>query len=58
VIKRTYGLPCACLIALKIERKLPIRLDKVNTHWKRLQFEEGDDADVLCLEELNAIQVT
>jgi hypothetical protein len=43
---------------LKIERKLPIRLDEVNTHWKMLQFEEGDDVDILCLEELNAIQVT
>jgi hypothetical protein len=57
VIKRTYGLPCACLIALKIERKLPIRLDEVNTHWKRLQIEEDDDADVFCLKEFNAIQV-
>jgi alpha-glucosidase len=57
VIKRTYGLPCACLIALKIERKLPIRLDEVNIHWKRLQYEEGGESDVSCLEELNAIQV-
>ncbi|KAK2398613.1 protein FAR1-RELATED SEQUENCE [Trifolium repens] len=56
VIKRTYGLPCACLIALKIERKLPIRLDEVNIHWKRLQYEEGGESDVSCLEELNAIQ--
>jgi alpha-glucosidase len=57
VIKRTYGLPCACLIALKIERKLPIRLDEVNTHWKRLQYEEGGAVEVSCLDELNAIQV-
>jgi hypothetical protein len=58
VIKRTYKLSCACLIALKIERKLPIRLDEVNTHWKRLQYEKGGVVDVSCLEELNAIQVT
>ena len=60
VIRRTYGLPCACLIALKIERKLAIRLDEVNTHWKRLHFEEGvggDDVEVSILEELNVIQV-
>jgi hypothetical protein len=29
----------------------------VNTHWKRLQIEEDDDADVFCLKEFNAIQV-
>jgi histone-lysine N-methyltransferase SETD2 len=57
VIKRTYGLPCACLIDLKIERKLPIRLDEVNTHWKRLQIDEDDDVDVSCLNEFNVIQV-
>jgi alpha-glucosidase len=59
VIKLTYGLPCACLLALKIEKKLPIRLDEVNTHWKRLHYEEeeGKVAEVSILEELNAIQV-
>ncbi|GAU10431.1 hypothetical protein TSUD_419180, partial [Trifolium subterraneum] len=43
VIKRTYGLPCACLLALKIDKKLPIRLDEINTHCKRLQIGEDDD---------------
>jgi alpha-glucosidase len=59
VIKLTYGLPCACLLALKIEKKLPIRLDEVNTHWKRLHYEEeeGKVVEVSILEELNAIQV-
>ena len=58
VIKKTYGLPCACLIALKIEKKLPIRLDEVNTHWKRLQIDETVDGEVDCLQEFNVIQVT
>jgi hypothetical protein len=58
VIKKTYGLPCACLIALKIEKKLPIRLDEVNTHWKRLQIDDVVDGEVDCLQEFNVIQVT
>jgi hypothetical protein len=62
VIRRTYGLPCACLIALKIERKLPIRMDELNTHWKRLRIDDYDvgkdgNVDVKCLTELEAIQV-
>ncbi|WJX36277.1 hypothetical protein P8452_24174 [Trifolium repens] len=32
------------------------KLDEVNIHWKRLQYEEGGESDVSCLEELNAIQ--
>jgi len=28
----TYGLPCACAIALKIKNKTPICLDEFHTH--------------------------
>ncbi|GAU27086.1 hypothetical protein TSUD_103950 [Trifolium subterraneum] len=48
VIKKTYGLPCACLIALKIEKKLPIRLDEID---------DVVDGEVDCLQEFNVIQV-
>ncbi|XP_045796161.1 uncharacterized protein LOC123890567 [Trifolium pratense] len=56
VMKITYGLPCACLIALKIDKKLPIRLDEINTHWKRLQIDEADDGQVDCSKEFRVIQ--
>jgi len=35
----TYGLPCACMIALKINNGTAIHLDEIHTHWKRLSFE-------------------
>jgi hypothetical protein len=62
LMRRIYGLPCACVIARKMKNKLPIRLDEVNSHWKRLCFlvEEGgesDDDDYSCLAEWQAIQV-
>jgi len=44
--KITFGLPCACAIALKIKNNTSIRLDEIHTHWKRLRFEyEGDVKD-------------
>jgi hypothetical protein len=47
LMRRTYGLPCACVIARKMKNKLPIRLDEVNAHWKKLGFieDEGSDQD-------------
>jgi hypothetical protein len=62
VIRRTFGLPCACLIAKKMKNKLPIRLDEIYSHWKKLCFEEdavaGEVADdYACLAEWHAIQV-
>jgi alpha-glucosidase len=62
VMRFTYGLPCACLIAKKMHHKLPIRLDEVNAHWKKLCFLEddggsSDDDDYSCLAEWEAIQV-
>jgi hypothetical protein len=40
LMRRTYGFPCACVIARKMKNKLPIRLDEVNAHWKKLCFIE------------------
>ncbi|WJX72087.1 hypothetical protein P8452_56003 [Trifolium repens] len=61
VIRRTFGLPCACLIAKKMKNKLPIRLDEIYSHWKKLCFEEDAVAgevtdDYACLAEWQAIQ--
>ncbi|KAK2403305.1 hypothetical protein QL285_052758 [Trifolium repens] len=61
LMRKIYGLPCACVIARKMKNKLPIRLDEVNAHWKRLCFliEEGgesDDDDYSCLAEWQVIQ--
>ena len=35
----TYILPCVCMIGLKIKNDTALRLDEINTHWKRLRFE-------------------
>ncbi|CAJ2648356.1 unnamed protein product [Trifolium pratense] len=61
VMRRTYGLPCACLIAKKIKNNKPIRLDEIHPQWKKLCFEDepapGDVADDYdCLAEWKAIQ--
>ena len=37
---KTYGLPCACIIAKKVKLGSPIRMDEVYTHWKRLRFDD------------------
>jgi len=52
----TYGLLCACMIALKIKNDIAIRLDGIHTHWKRLRFEYEVDpklhkADISLLPE-------
>jgi hypothetical protein len=62
LMRRTYGLPCACVIARKIKNNLPIRLDEVNAHWKKLCFMEDDGSDLdddgySCLPEWQLIQV-
>ena len=45
VQKTLYGLPCACIIAMKRKEKLHILLDDVDPHWQRLSVhgEEVDD---------------
>jgi alpha-glucosidase len=62
VVRRSYGLPCACVIAKKIRNKLPIRLDEINVQWKKLviDFGEGGDEehdDYSCAAEFEAIKV-
>jgi len=42
----THGLPCACMIALKIKNETPLHLDEIHTHWKKLRFEYEVDPKV------------
>jgi len=58
----TYGLPCACMIALKIKNGTAIRLEEIHTHWKRLRFEYEVDpkvkkGDISLLPEWDILQV-
>jgi hypothetical protein len=55
-----------CVIAKKIRNRRPIRLDEINSHWKKLTIEFGnfeDDADeeveddYACTAEFEAIKV-
>jgi len=57
VQKTSYGLPCACIIAMKSKQKLPLVLDDIYPHWKRLsvQGQEIDD-DFSIIEKWNGIQ--
>lgn len=52
----TYGLSCACMIALKIKNDTALHLDEIHTHWKMLRFEYEVDqklhkADISLLPE-------
>jgi len=38
VIKTLYGLPCACVLAMKIQKKLHIQLDNIDPHWKGYMY--------------------
>jgi len=58
----TYGLPCVCMIALKIKNGTTIRLDEIHTYWKRLRFKYEDDlklhkANISLLLEWDILQV-
>ena len=58
----TYGLPCACMLALKIKNGTAIRLEEIHTHWKRLGFEYEVDPklkkeDISLLPEWDILQV-
>jgi hypothetical protein len=57
VQKTSYGLSCACIIAMKSKQKLPLVLHDIYPHWKRLsvQGQEIDD-DFSVMEEWNDIQ--
>lgn len=47
---KTYGLPCASVIAKKVKLGSPIRMDEVCAHWKSLRF---DDDSVMKDEKSN-----
>jgi len=53
----SYRLPCACIIVMKSKQKLPLVLDGIYPHWKRLSVEgEEVDDDFSVMEEWNDIQ--
>jgi len=57
VQKTSYMLPCACIIVMKSKQKLPIVLDDIYPHWKRLSVQgEEIDHDFSVMEEWNGIQ--
>src|SRR4051812_48783546 len=37
-IRKTYGLPCACILSKKMKLNSPIRMDEVIDHWKKLRL--------------------
>jgi len=43
----SYGLPCACFIAMKIRHKKPIRLDEIHPHWHKLYMDEEESNEAL-----------
>ena len=53
----SYGLPCACFIAMKIRDNKPILLDKKHCHWHRLCMgEESNEYGFSVEEEWNSVQ--
>jgi hypothetical protein len=38
----SYGIPCACFIAMKIRHNKPIRLDEIDNHWHKLYMGEEE----------------
>ena len=62
IIVKIYGLPCACVIAKKMSGDVPIRMNEVSSHWKRLSFEDdgkmkSDKLNISILTEWEEIQV-
>jgi len=58
VQRTSYGLPCACFIAMKIRDNKPIRLDEIHPHWHKLYMgEEESNEDLFSVaEERRGIQ--
>jgi len=53
----TFGFPCACILAEKRKKNLPILLDEIHPHWRRLcVIGEEVDANFHVMEEWNTIQ--
>lgn len=60
-IVKTYGIPCACVIAKKVKLGDPIRMDEVCTHSKRLRFDDDgcmddDKSNISILTEWEVMQ--
>ena len=50
VIGTSYGLPCACFIAMKIRHNKPIRMDEIHPHWHKLYMgEEESNEDLFSI---------
>jgi len=58
VIRTSYGLPCACFIAMKVRHSKPIRLDEIHLHCHKLYMgEEESNEDLFSVaEEWSGIQ--
>jgi len=58
VQRTSYGLPCACFIAMKIRHNKHIRLDEIHPHWHKLYMgEEESNEDLFSVvEEWRGIQ--
>jgi len=58
VQRMSYGLPCACFIAMKIRHNKLIRLDEIHSHWHKLYMgEEEINEDLFSIaEEWRGIQ--
>jgi len=51
VQRTSYGLPCACFIAIKICDNKPILLDEIHRNWHRLCTGEESNGDGFSAEE-------
>jgi len=47
VQRTSYGLPCACFIAMKICHNKPIQLDEIHPHWHKLYMGEEESNEFL-----------
>jgi len=56
VIKTSYGMLCACILAMKIKEKLSIRLDDIDPHWQKLHACGEVDGDFFMMEEWNNVR--
>src|SRR3954468_6639636 len=59
-IRKTYGLPRACILSKKKKLNSPIRMDEVADHWKKLRFDDFDppkenDSKITISDELEVI---
>lgn len=60
-LRKTYGLPCACLISNSMNLEKSICMDEVFTHWKRHCFDDDgvmkdDKSNISIMTEWEVIQ--